>query len=449
MFQNSPFETPDLERMARESLDLWGAALRQAGLGGGLSQPTPMWPGMQAASAATSGFAAGASAQRQADDWFSLMQRLAGRFAGQDASATEIGQAWREALGANAADPFASVFTQLGAQGLHGLEGWLQQLLPSLNGLQEQASRWFNMPAFGLTREHQGRWQQLRQALQEYQRWANDYHALMTKAGQQALALFESKLEGHAEPGRQIASARALFDVWIDAAEEAYAQIALSPEFRHIYGQLANAQMRVRSGVQKEVEQVSSLFGMPTRTEVDSAYRKIAELERAMRRFTRQAQAAPQTVVHAGPVPSPAPAHANAASPAAAVAKKRTAAARRAGGTKSPAVAKKAAAPGKAAKKAGAPRKQVATRKRAVAATASSPAVTTSRAAKASNVAVAKAAKVPKAAAGKSKVAKPLKAGGKASKAARKAVLPAVAAPTSTRDWVTRHASSKRAGRTS
>ncbi|MET0290540.1 MAG: class III poly(R)-hydroxyalkanoic acid synthase subunit PhaE [Pseudoxanthomonas sp.] len=416
MFQNSPFQTPDMERLARESLDMWGAALRQAGLGGGLSQPTPLWPGMHSASAATSGFVAGASAQRQADDWFSLMQNLAGQFAGKQASAADIGQAWRDALGGHAADPFASVFTQLGAQGMQGLEGFLQQVLPSLNALQEQGSRWFNMPTFGLTREHQGRWQQLGQALQEYQRWANDYHALMTKAGQQALGVFEQKLEEHAEPGRQIASARALFDVWIDAAEEAYAQIALSPEFRHIYGQLANAQMRVRAGVQKEVEQVSSLFGVPTRTEVDSAYRKIAELERTVRRFTQQAQAAPRTSATA----TAAPAEATVAVKAP---PRKNAPARKASTQPSPAPARRPTAKKTASgKKAPPKRTAAAVPKRAKP--------------------VARAAKV-------SKTAKSLKAAGTVTKAARKPVLPEVAAPASMRDWVSQHAVTARAGRKS
>jgi hypothetical protein len=131
---------------------------------------------------------------------------------------------------------------------------------------------------------------------------------------------FERKLEQHAEPGRQLQNARALFDLWIDAAEEAYAQVAMSDDFRHVYGGLANAQARLRLGVQREVEQVCTLFGMPTRTEVDSAHRKIVELERALRKLTRaqvsparraEARHAPAPVeapVIAEPAPAPAPA---------------------------------------------------------------------------------------------------------------------------------------------
>src|SRR5690606_9996916 len=75
------------------------------------------------------------------------------------------------------------------------------------------------------------------------------------------------------EPGRQIETPRALFDLWIDAAEEAYAEIALSPEFRRAYADLVDAQMRVRAGLQGQVEQVCATLGMPTRTEVDAAHR--------------------------------------------------------------------------------------------------------------------------------------------------------------------------------
>ncbi|MBA3930907.1 MAG: hypothetical protein C0521_15105, partial [Xanthomonas sp.] len=127
---------------------------------------------------------------------------------------------------------------------------------------------------------------------QDYQRQVGEYDQLMLQVAQDAFARFERKLTDHAEPGRQLQNTRALFDLWIDAAEEAYAQVAMSTDFRHAFGGLANAQARLRLGVQREVEQVCSQFGMPTRTEVDSAHRKIVELERALRKLTR-VQAAP------------------------------------------------------------------------------------------------------------------------------------------------------------
>src|SRR5690606_33820757 len=105
----------------------------------------------------------------------------------------------------------------------------------------------------------------------------------------------------HEEPGRQIETPRALFDLWIDAAEEAYAGIALSEEFRQVYGRMVDAQMRLRAGMQRPVEQMCSTLGMPTRTEVDAAHREIVELERALRRLRDAVEGGPMPAAPAAP----------------------------------------------------------------------------------------------------------------------------------------------------
>jgi class III poly(R)-hydroxyalkanoic acid synthase PhaE subunit len=233
---------------------------------------------------------------RQARDWFGQMQQVAAQFAGRDHNPADITQAWRQALGAHGSvNPFADIFRAMQGQGQHGVEGWIEQAKPYLDALQHQSARWLHLPAFGPAREHQERWQKLAQAQQECQHQQNEYNALMMKAAQRAFEIFEEQLTTRTEPGHRIDSARALFDLWIDAAEQAYAEAALSPEFRKVYGALTNAQMRLRLAVQQEVEQVCGLFGMPTRTEVDSAHRKIAELERALRRMRGAAPANAQT----------------------------------------------------------------------------------------------------------------------------------------------------------
>jgi class III poly(R)-hydroxyalkanoic acid synthase PhaE subunit len=92
--------------------------------------------------------------------------------------------------------------------------------------------------------------------------------------------VFEDKLAERGEPGRQVDSVRGLYDLWVDAAEDAYAEIALSQEFREVYGALVNAQMRVRRNVQKEVERVATDLGMPTRSEIDSMGKRLHALHR-------------------------------------------------------------------------------------------------------------------------------------------------------------------------
>ena len=312
--------TGDFEGLSRQYWSAWGEAMRQAGVSAGVIPPPQShwqqavnwWSQLLPGGPSQANDAVGRFNQ-QARDWYGQMQQVAAQFAGQDSSPADVSQAWREAIGANAlggsgSNPFLDLFKQMRGPGAQGMDEWLEQVQPWLQGFQQQSQRWSQLPAFGQYREHQERWQALQRAQQEYQQCTGDYNQLMATCMKQAFEVFEAKLAAHEEPGRQIANARALFDLWIDAAEEAYAQTALSQEFRHVSGALNNAQMRLRAAIQLEVEHMTGLFGMPTRTEIDSAHRKIADLERALRR----AGAASRT---ARPAPQPAQKTAKAAAP--------------------------------------------------------------------------------------------------------------------------------------
>ena len=54
----------------------------------------------------------------------------------------------------------------------------------------------------------------------------------------------------------------------------------MSDEFRKVYGDVANAQTRVRSQIQQEVERIGTDLGMPTRTELNSVHKRLHELRR-------------------------------------------------------------------------------------------------------------------------------------------------------------------------
>ena len=113
------------------------------------------------------------------------------------------------------------------------------------------------------------------------------YQALIQRSNAQAMQRLQDKLAERAEPGRQIDSLKALYDLWVDAAEEAYAEIALTDEFREVYGNMVNTQMRVRQMQQQQTEQFCQQLGMPTRSEVSS----LGERLQALRREFRASQA--------------------------------------------------------------------------------------------------------------------------------------------------------------
>lgn len=328
-------DSEELALLARRYWNQWGEMLRAggqtppaAGFGGGFAGAGAGFPGGNAeaanglpgwneAVAWWSQLASGttpqadATVQRfntQARDWYAQIQQLAGRFAGQEASAGDVAKAWKEMFAGQAANPFADMLKNMQGPGQQGFEQWLQQASPWLEKMRHDSSAWLGTPGFGFTREHEQRWKDLAQAQQDYQRHNQGYQALMNEALQDAFKRFEEKLGACSQPGKQLDSMRALFDLWIDAAEEAYADIALSPRFRDAYAALVNAQMRLRSAVQKEVEHAGEPLGVPGRTEVDAAHRKIARLERELRQLREQvnasvAEARPASATPAANVP--------------------------------------------------------------------------------------------------------------------------------------------------
>ncbi len=338
----------DFETLARRYWSAWGDTVRS-------TTATPTVPGWNEAMAWWTQLAQGGGGpadeavgrfNAQAQGWFGQMQQLAARFAGQPASAADIASAWKHALGGDGANPFASMLSGFPGSDQGDASQWVERLMPWLRA-SHGGREWLDLPAFGFAREHQERWQQLARAQRDLHEQSQAYQTLLAQAGQDAFVRFEQKLAQHSQPGRQLGSVRALFDLWIDAAEEAYADVALSPRFRDAYAALVNAQMHLRGSVQREVEHAGAALGMPTRTELDSAHRKIVQLERELRRLRDAVQA----LSDRGPVGAPAP------EPAAKAAPRKAEAA-----AKQPAARK--AAPKKAALKKAVPKKAATTQKK-------------------------------------------------------------------------------------
>ncbi len=290
----------DFDALARQYWGMWGDAMR------GAAPKSAAEVGMQGFQDAIKAWTgqAGDSGQgfdnvlghfgRQNGDWFAQMQQVAAQFAGRDNSAKDIANAWKQALGGAGANPFEALIGGMQGKGLEGFQQWSDAAKPYSQGMRTEAMSALDMPTFGFTREHQEHLQTLAKAQLHCQEAMSAYNTLMGEVSKDAYSRFETKLAEREEPGRQINSARALFDLWVDAAEEAYAETALSPEFRKIYGEMVNAQMKLRSCVQGVTEQAAGTMGLPGRTEVDSAHRKIAELERQFRRMQRNQENEPR-----------------------------------------------------------------------------------------------------------------------------------------------------------
>lgn len=314
---SSGSDNGNFDDKARQYWAAWGDAMRHGQAGAAAQQPPPAsgsdapqdwrkavdwWSQLLPTQAAPQAQEAIDRFRTQAGDWFGTMQQVAAQFAGRDTSANEVAEAWRQAVQGQGEQLMQWTLGSLRGGSPGGFDPWLQDAAQALQKWREENAPWLDMPAFGLNRNHQSRLQKLARAQQEFQAQSEAYGEQLKAAIEQAFARFASKLSEHESSGRQLTSARALFDLWIEAAEESYADVALSEQFRKVYGGFANAHMRLRAALQEEVEQLSERFGMPTRSEMDAAHRRIAELERLVRRMLRNA-ASPASKPAAAPQP--------------------------------------------------------------------------------------------------------------------------------------------------
>lgn len=289
-------DNADFEASMRAAWEAWSQAMQGQGAAAGGDFPwaesIAQWTRLVSTDTPPEVQALGARFQHQAGDWLGMMQQVAARFAGRDTSAAEVAGAWREAVQAGQGDDLLQWMLDA-ARGGNALndQPWLREFAKAAQS-GFGGGDWLNAPAFGPAREHQARWQSLLKIQQEYQARAEAYVDTIRSVLDDAFKRFEAKLAEHEVPGSQLTSARAMFDLWIDAAEEAYASVALSEDFQRIYGELANAQMRLRAASQSELERACDAMGVPTRTEMDAAHRRIAELERQVRRLMAAAQQA-------------------------------------------------------------------------------------------------------------------------------------------------------------
>lgn len=330
-FSGKPAATPDWAAMTQQYLE----ALRQFAPAAAAPNPfAQAWPGMAAPAHPFAGTPAGnpfagmnpfaaagnpfeAMARQAAEfakpdagkhadvaeramdslkNYFSMIQALASAgmpaSGGGDAASSHPWSAaaanWNEAMQAGYAgaanpldNPLMRSFREFGGSGAQGFEQMMGQFMAAPGMADARAM--LQLPTFGMSREHQEKAQQGVMALLDYQEKSQRYQALIAKAWQRGNQLFQTKLAARGESDKPIETPRALYDLWVDAAEEGYAEIALSAEFSQAYGDYVNAQMALRSHVQKEAERTASQLGMPTRSEVNSIGQRLQELRREVR----------------------------------------------------------------------------------------------------------------------------------------------------------------------
>lgn len=144
----------------------------------------------------------------------------------------------------------------------------------------EQANALLNAPPLGLNRLQVRDQQALGQAVQDWQQANTRFNRVLADLPQTTTRKLRDRLTAGDVPGREVRSLRGLYDLWIDAAEEAFAELAFSTAFRRAYGELVNAGMRCRQAVTRVAEPLQRAMGTPTASDVSALARQVHALRR-------------------------------------------------------------------------------------------------------------------------------------------------------------------------
>jgi len=156
-----------------------------------------------------------------------------------------------------------------------------------------------DLPALGLTREHQQRWQRTAAAARRIADAQRRLQLLWSDTLREAATAFAAR---HAAPRSAAVNAeflRGLYDSWIDCAEEAYARTAHGDAFCGALAELVNASSLWRREVQASVEHFAKSLDLPTRSELDTLTRRLKSVEEELaalraKHETRRAARKPQ-----------------------------------------------------------------------------------------------------------------------------------------------------------
>jgi polyhydroxyalkanoate synthesis regulator phasin len=319
MHEDAPMADPandfirDYQTLAQQSWDAWTRQLQQ-------QQPQPVGnPFFTPPPAPASGNDTLERTLAGLKGYFDWMQGAAAN--GAAAQPVDWRQQLQQLFG-GASQPFAQAFGGIDSAGAEGFsrqwQSWMQAA--QHGGFGDLPGTHGPTPAFGQDREQQMKQQAMAAAVLASLQASARYQALIQRSNAQAMQRLQDKLAERAEPGRQIDSLKALYDLWVDAAEEAYAEIALTDEFREAYGEMVNTQMRVRQMQQQQTEQMCQQLGVPTRSEVSSLGERLQALRREFRAsqtssseghadeimVLRRELAALKRQLASGPAPTPA-----------------------------------------------------------------------------------------------------------------------------------------------
>ncbi|MCB0209482.1 MAG: hypothetical protein KDJ52_09140 [Anaerolineae bacterium] len=128
----------------------------------------------------------------------------------------------------------------------------------------------------------------------EMQKVSAEYHTVLTRTFSNAFESFMGKLVTLSEKGEVIDSIQDLANMYFDTIDETFTKLYVSQDYLDLQNNLAKAGMTNKMRQQEIFEVFQEMLDMPTRSELDDAYRTLNDLRREVKALKRALKAQDQ-----------------------------------------------------------------------------------------------------------------------------------------------------------
>jgi class III poly(R)-hydroxyalkanoic acid synthase PhaE subunit len=147
------------------------------------------------------------------------------------------------------------------------------------------------VPGMGYNRELNAKLLRSFDSWVDMQQASAEYHAVLSKTLGQSFQDLMQKLVTMAEKGEVIDSMQDLMNLYFETVDEAFTVMYVSEEYLEIQKKMAGAGMTNKMRQQEVFEVMLGMFDLPTRSELDDAYRALNDLRREVRSLKRELKA--------------------------------------------------------------------------------------------------------------------------------------------------------------
>ena len=191
--------------------------------------------------------------------------------------------AWESAMGSTVLDPQIL------------FKNFDQQQADMSNPFYEQMNKFLSIPGVGPDREKQEQQQKYTRLWLDSQRKNQEYNSAIQRVGKETVERLVQKMIAMSEQKESLDSMREVYDLWVDCAEEAYADFAHSDEYQKVYGSMANSLMALKQETRNMLDSAASSMGMPSSKGFNTVLKRMQEMRREIKALQRSGNSSDET----------------------------------------------------------------------------------------------------------------------------------------------------------